>query len=193
MTDLTYDAQSMLRVAQPLVVEARYCDAQGGIGAWQPQWNAVVQRIEIIWRINPASHHSVFRHSLERTASDRIWLADPYPHRSARTSQWGAYRRMGCPFDFILGLCHRLSSILHGGDGYHPASEEVAVECRDFRWLLAATSPVFGQFARSVDQASANQGTFFSGRTLVFNADGKPDKDPVELTGKATIPRLISR
>ncbi|MGH2271396.1 hypothetical protein ACQ9LF_06315 [Anaerohalosphaeraceae bacterium U12dextr] len=182
MTDLAYDSQSMLRIAQPLVVEARYCDALGGVGAWQPQWNASVHRIEINLADKPSSALIQF---------PGIRWNDPLPigfgwQVRIRTDQ--PVRPNGQPVQgygarsiLFWGFATGYRPSFTGSTANSPAAEEVAVECRDFRWLVAATSPVFGQFARSVDQISANAGTFFSGRPLIFNADGKPDKDPVDL------------
>lgn len=185
---MNYDAQSMLRVAQSLVVEARYCDALGGVGAWQPQWNASVQRIEINLADKPSRALILFNGirwneplPIDFGWQVRIRTDQPVRPNGEPIAGYGARSIL------FWGFATGYRPSFTGGTNTSPAAEEVAVECRDFRWLMGATSPVFGQFARSVDQASANSGTFFSGRALVFNADGKPNKDPVDLAGEGDI------
>lgn len=61
--------------------------------------------------------------------------------------------------------------------------------CADHRWLLQRTTVAYGQFVRGPDDyddygtdtqtAKADGYTCMTGRRLIFNADGEPNKDPV--------------
>ena len=69
--------------------------------------------------------------------------------------------------------------------------ERNAVKCLDIRWLLHTTSPIFGQVARGpddfekygTDEQVIIEGawTFLSAQRCIFNPDGKPNRDPVDL------------
>jgi len=70
--------------------------------------------------------------------------------------------------------------------------ERNTMQAADYRWMVNSTSAVFGQMARSqtdytgfgTPQQSpiANRATFFRSRRCIFNAGGKPNRDPVDLT-----------
>ncbi len=166
----------MLRTAQPLVVEARRCTMTGVDPAWIILWDVVVEEIEI-------NHGAKSNRATIRFNSVR------WNEQLPITFGWQIRIRTDQVDDSTI-LFHGFASgyrpSFAGGNGSSDAREEVAVECRDFRWLLAKTSPCYGQYARGVDDYNGstpcNEVTFFSARKLVFNASGKPDKDPTSLT-----------
>ncbi|MFA5761143.1 MAG: hypothetical protein WC877_05220, partial [Dehalococcoidales bacterium] len=78
-----------------------------------------------------------------------------------------------------------------GGSDQSAGYERNAIIAQDFRWLLAATNPIYGQVTRGPDDYTDYgtseqtpipvQATFLSGRRAIFNENGKPNCDAVEL------------
>lgn len=168
----------MLRTAQPLVVEARRCDGSGFDPTWSLLWGTVVEELEI-------NHGAKFNKAVIRFSGVR-WLEN-MPINFGWQIRICTDQEQGFTVLFH-GFAAGYRSSLTGGTGGADSREEVAVECYDFRWLLHKTSPLYGQIARSVDNYNGitpkNEFTFFSARPLVFNAEGKENRDPVALTGQ---------
>ncbi|RKY05775.1 MAG: hypothetical protein DRP56_08605, partial [Planctomycetota bacterium] len=81
-----------------------------------------------------------------------------------------------------------------GATGASKPTETNAVIVKDARWLMSATSVVYGVYARSRDdyssftaeaQTPANTASFFSGRRCIFNQNGKPNRDSTAVTHNA--------
>ncbi len=185
MTDLNKDSKTLMRTAQNLIVD--YRQARGSPPVydvrWQPLWNAKVDRIEI----NSASASSIAT----------IWFPPLRWHNNnfirrgdmvrIRTAQPSPFDRTVVFQGFVTANLRDFS----GGDEKTKAWERCAIVCQDYRWLLSVTSPLFGQVARGPDDFTEygtefqapidNSFTFLSGRRCIFNANGKPNMDPVEL------------
>lgn len=199
------DAVSMDRVAQPLVVDMKVPRGSGESypaypDAWTDLYVAAPQRIEI----NMGARPSVARILL---ASQR-W----------DTRSWGRY--LGLPMGTMVrirtlddspsilfqGFVTGHDSSFTGGSGaggrFSPAHEADVAVCRDYRWLLAAASPLLGQYVRGPNDyldygaeyefALDDQATWLIGRRIIFNEAGRPNKDPLNLnltvTWNASIP-----
>ena len=89
------------------------------------------------------------------------------------------------------GVVTAIGRSFSGGDDGGGAFERLLLTAADYRWLMSRTSFVLGRFVRSVDDYTdgdltksplANSATYLTGRDVVFNADGRPDRDPVDLT-----------
>lgn len=179
------DAESITRTAQQLVVD--YKPATGSPPSypadWRPVWSAKVDRIEIAH--GAATSQATFWFPLARwhesfvSLGDMIRITTDQPKQGDRT----------CVFS---GFVTSFLSDFSGGTEKTAAHERCAVVCRDYRWLLSVTTPVFGQAIRGPDDYT-DYGTadqlpishsfrMLSGRRTIFNAAGKPNKDPVELT-----------
>ena len=182
---MTEDAKSLTRTAQQLVVEARrgFGSPPNYGSAWEPLWGAKIDRIEInrdgkpsvatIWFPDSRWHDSqglIF--------GDNIRIRTNEPSAGSRTIVFAGF------------FTSRLSEF-SGGSQRSKAYERNALVCQDYRWLLAITSPLYGQLARGPDdytnfgqdnQTPINDSsTFLSGRRTIFNADGSPNRDPVLL------------
>ena len=90
----------------------------------------------------------------------------------------------------FVGFVTTIHRAFSGGDDKGGAFERLVLHAADHRWLMARTSILRGIFVRSVDDYTggdlaaspiANSATYLAARPLVFNADGRPDKDPVDL------------
>jgi hypothetical protein len=78
-----------------------------------------------------------------------------------------------------------------GGDNRTSGFERNAVVCQDFRWLLSATCPIFGQMSRGPDDyegydigdriAKDDNFIFLTGRRAIFNENNRPNRDPLYL------------
>jgi len=175
------DARSLQRAAQRLIVEARK-----GFGSppsyepnWQPVWGAAIDRIVINAGSKPSSALIWFP-DLRWDASAGLSWSDMVRIRSDE----GAVLFVG----FIVGRKPAFSGGTERGGGTH---ERNVIHLADHRWLMAASSPLHGQIGRGPDDyddyatplQSAIEGfyTFFSGRRAIFNAEGRPNKDPIEL------------
>jgi len=180
------DAKQLDRTAQSLVVEAKR--AHGSPPDfdtnWRPVWAAKVDRIEI----NRDGRPSVAT----------IWFPDLYWHETRhllqgdmvriRTNERSSYKRTVLFAGFITSY---LSDFSGGTDQPKSSFERNAIVACSYRWLLAATCPLFGQIARGPDDYTdygtdsqapiANSYTYLSGRRAIFNAHGKPNRDPSPL------------
>lgn len=182
---MTEDATSLSRTAQRLVVEARR-----GHGSppsyelpWQPVWGAKIDRIEINHGSKPSVATIWFPELRWEQTSGLLWgdmlrIRTDEPDLANRTIVFS-------------GFITNYLSDFSGGTDQSKAFERNAVICQDYRWLLSVTSPIYGQLARGpddyADYGTSNQYplndsyTFLSGRRAIFNADGKPNCDPVLL------------
>ena len=180
------DAESIQRIAQQLIVEYKK-----GHGAppdfetnWRPVFGAKIDRIDI--------------NRDGRPSAATVWFPDLRWHQThgllwgdairIRTNQVSSSKRTVLFSGFVTSY---LSDFSGGTAEPRSAYERNAVLALDFRWLLAATSPVYGQIARGPDDYSyygtASQApvdgryTFLSGRRAIFNRDGRPNRDSVFL------------
>ena len=184
------DEKSLTRTAQRLVVEVRR-----GTGSppsystnWEPIWGAKVDRIEI----NSSNRPSVatiwfpqlrWEQSPNLKVGDNIRVRTNQPAKDERTIVFA-----GFVTSYLSGFT--------GGSDSAPGYERNAVVCQSYRWLLAITSPVFGQVARGPDdytdygtvdqQPISNSYVFLSGQRVVFNQDGRPNRDPTLCTVEDT-------
>ena len=174
------DRKKLARTAQRLIVETR--SASGSPPAYETRWQAMygakVDQIDInagtkpsvatIWF--PASR---WNQTLLRWG-DAIRIRTNELNSSARTILFSGF--------YVKKLSEFSGS----------AFERNAAVCVDFRWLLSVTSPVYGQLIRTADDHT-NYGlltqaiikgsyTKATARRCVFNANGKPNKDPVPLS-----------
>jgi len=179
------DAASLDRFAQQLVIEARR-----GHGSppdydtnWQIVWGAKVDRITIN-RDNRCSEATIWFPDLRWHETFDLYWGDML---RIRTDEPMAADRTVVFSGFITSYLSDFS----GGTDRNPAFERCAVVLSDYRWLLATTTIIFGQLARGPDdytdygqsaQAPINDAyTWLSGRRAIFNANGRPNRDPVDL------------
>jgi len=183
------DKTTLDRIAQPLVVEARRCSAAGVASQWQPVWHALVDMIQI----NHGAKYNTaiisfpalrWQETYGLYWGDMIRIRTDQPYRANGEPYNGGLRTI-----LFQGFIVSYHSGFSGGDASGGAYEENAVVCYDYRWLLNTTSAVWGQYARSPDdyldygtqnQAAKNTCTFMTGRRTIFNADGRPNRDPVD-------------
>jgi hypothetical protein len=171
---MTDDAKKLARTAQRLVVEHMVGSA------WEALWGAAVDRIEINPGASPSSATIWF--------PEMRWEADAglrFGDRVRIRTDWPKAEEQATVFSgFVVNFLSEFS----GGTEQGGAFERNAVVCLDHRWLMSITSPVFGQYARGVDdwvhygetdQRPLGTFRFFSGRRCIFNEDGKPNRDPV--------------
>jgi len=184
MTLADSDAKSITRTARQLVAE--YKPATGSPPSypanWRPVWAANIDRIEIAHGAKPST--AVLWWPLLRWHENIVSWADMV---RIRTNEPNAAERT-CVFS---GFVTSYLSDFSGGTDRSGAHERCAVVCRDYRWLLSVTTPVFGQAIRGPDDYSSfgtpdqqpidHSFRWLSGRRAIFNADGKPNRDPVEL------------
>jgi len=197
------DAVNMDRIAQRLVVEVRhgYASPPRFPARWNAVWGAKVDLIEI----NCGSKPSTARISFP----DRRWNA-----QSALLAK-GNILRIRTDEHFAAQRCVLFqgpitarSAGFSGGmgaaaGGFSASHESNVLTCRDYRWLIAATSPLVGQYVRGPDdyidygtpaQTPIDSGcTWLSGRRMIFNPDGRPNKDPcllkmILLAGPCEVP-----
>ena len=188
---MTEDSRNMLRWAQPLVVEGRR--ATGTPPSYEPYWqfvwDAKVERIEI----NAGDKFSravIWFPTVRWQADFGLKFGDMIRIRTDRTKNNTV---------LFSGFLASFDSEFSGGSKPAGGFERVSVVCMDHRWLLAATSPVFGQAARGPDDYTnygtasqapiANKFTMLYGRRAIFNENGRPNRDPVDLSaGNIDIP-----
>jgi hypothetical protein len=187
---MTEDAKNLSRSAQYLPV---YVSHGTGIppifGGWYPLFDAKVEMIEINRDKTPSVAEISFPTSR--------W--HEYPESSYGYIKLGdAIRITSEDGNAIVfqGYVTRSRRSCHGGSHRMGAHEENILICQDIRWVLAKTSVVYGQIARGPDdymfygtdgQYPKPDGfTFLSGRRTVFNEDGKPNKDIVDLQCNAS-------
>ncbi len=173
------DATNRARYAQPLIVEARK-----GSGSppsyelnWQPVWAAKVDRIEINRNATPSVAVIWFPGLRWNQSSGLVW-GDMIRVRTDEPN----------PSVIFVGFITNYRSGFSGGTGEEGSFERNGFVCLDHRWLLSITSPITGQISRSPDDYTGygtssqtpidHEYTYLSGRRTIFNADGKPDRDP---------------
>ncbi len=180
------DSRSLSRTAQFLVVESRRgSGSPPSFGAqWDTLYAAKVDRTEINAGDRPSQAVVLFPalrwdETLELYQGDMIRIRTDEPKSSDRTI-------------IFSGFVASYLSDFSGGTEKHNAFERNGVVAKDYRWLLARTSTLFGQIARGPDDYTDygtpsqapidNSSTYLSGRRAIFNRSGKPNRDPVHLT-----------
>ncbi len=181
------DANNLARYAQPPIVEAAIgSGSPPSYGPWQPVWGAKVDRVEINASAKP-SQAIVWFPELRWDADTglktgdmlRIRTLDPVPTISFA--------------GFIAGTRLGFSGGGQGSGGKGPDGfERNVIVALDHRWLLQTTCPVDGRLSRGPDDYTDfgtpsqtpidDKYTFLSGCRAIFNKDGRPDKDPTDLT-----------
>lgn len=187
---MTYeDATSLSRIAQNLVVETRRGYGSPPVHGltWQSVPDAKVDLIEINCGVTPSRAIISFP-TLRWHETFNLF--------------WGDMIRI-CSDEFkvsqrsvlFVGFLTKYASGFSGGtDEPGTAYERNAAVALDHRWLLSATSPVFGQLTRGPDDY-INYGTssqspkdnsyiWALGRRCIFNADGRPNRDHEDLSMK---------
>lgn len=178
------DSQTISRTAQRLIVETK--PAQGSPPTypadWQPISDAKVDRVEIAHGATPSTATIWFpvlrwQEGFLKWA-DAVRIRTDEPNPAERTV-------------LFSGFVTSYLSDFSGGTEKTRAFERCAIVCRDYRWLLSVTTPVFGQAIRGPDdyvnfgtalQFSIDHAfTMLTGRRAIFNVDGRPNRDPVEL------------
>jgi len=194
------DATSTERLTRPLVVEVRR-----GRGFpprffrnWRPLWDTKVDMIEI--NRNAASSRAVIWWPQLRWDTWRtpVFLGDMIRIRTDDVA--------GTPSVVFQGFITQFLNSFSGGDERGGSYERCAAAASDYRWLLGVTSPIFGQVARGPDDYDGygaghetpkiGEATIITGKRAIFNADGKPNRDPDDLLmpeggGYAEIPIFI--
>jgi len=184
----TPDAYNIDRTAQPLVVE--YQSGSGSppvyTGRWLPLWQAEVESITLNHGARPSQAVVTFPtlrwHQGELNWGDRSRIRTDHPQTIyQRTIFSGFVTRYRSEFTASTG----------SADSPGRSGEQVSILCLDHRWLLAATSPLYGQLARGPDDydnygtssqtAKTDRATFLTGRRIIFNPEGRPNRAPVPL------------
>jgi len=190
------DSISLARTAQALVVEGRK-----GVGSppsfepyWQPVWAAKIERIEINRDSTPSKAIIWFPsvrwdQSIGLSYGDMVRIRTNEPNPKHRTV-------------VFVGFFVSILSEFAGGSDQVRSHEHAAFVALDHRWLMAATSPLFGQVARSrddyTDYGTSSQApipgsyTTLNGRRTVFNENGKPNCDPQMLEYLSTAKTTLS-
>jgi len=185
------DATNMDRLAQRLVVEVKTSSSTPPVfrGPWIPIWSALVDHIEI----NAGSRFSTARIELP----DFRWNLTSRPLARGNliricTDEPAAVRSVLFQ-GFITGYSRSFSGGMGSAGGFSSSHESNVIICSDYRWLMSVTSILTGIIARGPQDYTgygasgpggapiANSWTYLSGRRVIFNADGKPDKDPTDL------------
>lgn len=180
MAELT-DAQLLVRNARRLIVQFNHPSS-----GWTTLNTALVTEVTISAGSRPSTAEFVFPDLRWNTAN---------PYNLYRGAEVVVITDDGIGTETILfwGFITNFGRSFGGGNQDGDAAESIRVRCADHRWLLAKTSPIVGIFARSIDDYDIdqqtntwtpkdNQATLMLGRPVVFNADGRPDCDPIELT-----------
>jgi len=178
------DSRNIARSAQRLIVEVK--QAHGSPPSYDIHWQgvrgALVENITINPGARPSSCQIWFpdRHWEEDVGfvwSDQVRVRTDEPVWTDRTV-------------LFQGIVTALRSGFSGGDERSAGFERNCICSLDHRWLMARLSPIYGQRGRSADdytdfgtpaEAPTTSHTFFSGRRCIFNADGKPNRDPIYL------------
>jgi len=173
------DSTALSRTAQLMTVECRIGSGSPPVyGPWRPVWGAKVDRIEI--------------NAGGRPSLATVWFPDLRWDAPTGLAYGDMLRiRYGWTIIFCGFITTRMSDFSGGSEQAGSAYERNAIVCQDHRWLLGATCPVFGQLARGADDYSgyAQYGTqyplnsyvWLTGCRAIFNADGKPNRDPEPL------------
>jgi len=180
------DAQQLDRTAQFLVVEYKtgYGSPPTYDQQWQILWDTKVDRITINHGTT-SSVATIWFPTLGWDESCGLAFGDRVRIRTDAAS----------PVTVFSGFVTGFKPSFSGGNERGGAYERNAVALMDHRWLMAATTPIYGMAARGPDDY-VNYGkesqqpkqdyiyTFLSGRRTVFNENGKPNRDPIDLQVK---------
>jgi len=177
---MTDDKKKLDRAAQFLIVQIKKSTGSPPKykADWSQLWSAKVERI--VDNINATPSEAVF------------WFPDKRWNDQTDIAFGDMIRILS--YDGIVlfqGFVVRISRQFSGGNESGGKYERNAVVCLDYRWLLASTSPVYGQVGRSPDDyknfGTSSQTpiegayTHFTGRRCIFNVNGMPNADPTEL------------
>jgi len=175
------DDKNLMRIAKFILAEYRECSRDGVVGDWTTLTNTKV--LDITLR-DGAEYNTA-----EIELSDTRW-------NTTRSVLWGwqvrlRYNSTVLFQGFIVRFQSGFSSAVATDPQSPPSAKEyLRIHCRDYRWLYARCSPVYGQVARGVDDYDEdgeplNTGTFMSGRRCIFNPSGFFNMDPVEVVTEA--------
>jgi len=177
------DENQIQRVAQFLIVEVNpYSGSPPAYeSGWHIVWAAKVDRIEINNGPKPSTAVVSFP-DLRWSADHRLRFGDRIRITTAEAKE----EDRTCVFSgFIVNMALSFA----GGSQKSKGHERNAVICADHRWLLRTTTVAYGQYVRGpddydnygADDEAPKNGvcTLMTGRRLIFNADGKADKDRV--------------
>lgn len=180
------DEKQIQRIARFLIVEVNsYSGSPPAYeSGWHVVWAAKVEQIEINNGARPSTA-VVFFPDLRWNGDHGLRHGDRIRIRTAEASE----EDRTCVFS---GFVVNQVSSFAGGSQKDKGHERNAVICADHRWLLGKTTVAYGQFVRGPDDyefygtdgqtPKADGYSHMSGRRLIFNADGKPNKDPVYAT-----------
>jgi hypothetical protein len=178
------DWRQLSRAAQFLIVEGKAGSGSPPTyaGDWLPVWDARVDRIEE----NGGARSS----TAVITLAGMRWEADHglrFGDRIRITTAEQAPSERTCIFS---GFVTQQYSKFAGGDGDN-GGEENRIVCKDHRWLLGKSTLMVGQIVRGpddyTDYAQAAEApikgsyTWASGRRMIFNEDGRGNRDGTEL------------
>lgn len=180
------DATRIMRQAQLLVVEYQtYTGAPPAYsGTWLVHPSARVEQLSV--RGGKVSSQAAFSLPLARW-SDNPGFKFGDKIRIVRNDIDPALRT--CVFSgFVVGSRRGY----FGGDAKGKSWESLVVQAMDYRWLLGACVPITGQFGRCpddyIDLGEPDEAVWpgkyseFTGRDCVFNQEGLPNRDPVDVT-----------
>jgi len=183
------DSKRLDRTAQNLVIEVRRYNGSPPVyeSVWNPVMAAKVDRIEIRGGARPSVATIWFPMRRWNESFDVKW-GDMIRIRSNEQQQISSSVVFsGFITSYLSDFC--------GGSDKTQAHERLAFVCMDARWVLKITSPLYGQIARGPDdylsyglpeqQPIEGEYTFLSGQRAIFNAGGKPNRDPALLTVKS--------
>jgi hypothetical protein len=183
----TADSKIPSRTAQRLVVE--YKKGVGNpprYGAWQPLWDAKIDRIEINHGARP-SNASIWFPTMGWDESPPVGWGDMV---MIRTDEQSAGSRSVL---FVGFAVNRICEFSGGSERPGAGFERNAVICIDHRWVLSMGQIHFGQYARGPDdyypaeevsegvvEAKWDSDIKLTAQRFIFNPDGKPNKDPID-------------
>ena len=187
------DKNLLSRAGQDLIVEYRkgYDMPPVYDSKWRVLYDAKVDRIDI-------GHGSDFSISTFKFPASR-WHADAGISRGdmvrIRTDQPKSDEQT----IVFQGFITKEISDFFGGTDKAAGHEHYIIACMDYRWLLSTVAPIYGQCTRGPDDFTnygtpsqapiTNSYTFLSARRAIFNADGRANMDPVDLSyNNADIP-----
>lgn len=171
------DANQLNRVAQPIIAEYRRVTPYGYGGDWHPLYDTRVEFVTL--------------RSGDKFNTARLFFP------MLRWQQW--YTALTHGTNIRIRTIHKTPTVLFqgfitnyptrfsGGNSSAAPHEGNYVDCKDYRWLVSRSSPMFGIVARSQDdytslspaEPTPTRATWFSGRRCVFNEAGKPNRDDI--------------
>jgi hypothetical protein len=178
------DSKTLSRIGQRIIVEYRkaFGNPPTYPPMWQPLWDVKVDRIEINQGARP-SVATIWFPNTRWNSDPPVMLGDTIRIRTDELN----------PTDrtiLFVGYATNQPKEFSGGSQNPGAGfERNAIVCMDQRWVLAACSIMFGQISRSPDdykplypaEPIPDKYTYLTGQRLIFNPNGKPNKDPLEL------------